>query len=355
MLKSDKFALNRASRLRVINEDNPDVSIEDDFGLCEVVLSKEQRVKPGSLGELASANFGVEFELLAQGIRSYFQKIVSIIGIGEKLSPAGSIPDCMGFILDDEAVRQLDKLHEKAVDEPKIIRLFYEISVAGLDLIYPGKPIQRFWVLEVIARIPYFSYVSVLHLYESLGWWQNQELSKVHFAEAYAEQHHLLIMEALGGNRRWFDRFVAQHTALIYYWVIVGCYLVSPKWSYYFMQLVEQHAADTYAQFVSENASSLALYPPPDVAVQFYRDGDMYMFDEFHAGSKEGPLRRPPVDNLLQVFENIRDDELEHVKTMVQCQDYDWLASSQVSPHSKKREDWAKWAQEINETSENKM
>jgi ubiquinol oxidase len=36
----------------------------------------------------------------------------------------------------------------------------------------------------------------------------------VHFAEAYAEQHHLMIMESLGGNGRWFDRFIAQHTAI---------------------------------------------------------------------------------------------------------------------------------------------
>ena len=30
----------------------------------------------------------------------------------------------------------------------------------------------RFWVLEVVARMPYFAYISMLHLYESLGWWR---------------------------------------------------------------------------------------------------------------------------------------------------------------------------------------
>ena len=39
---------------------------------------------------------------------------------------------------------------------------------------------RRFWVLEVVARMPYFSYISMLHLYESLGWWRaGAELRKV--------------------------------------------------------------------------------------------------------------------------------------------------------------------------------
>eukprot|EP00971_Amphidinium_carterae_P190452 3779769-Amphidinium_carterae.1 len=36
------------------------------------------------------------------------------------------------------------------------------------------------------------------------------------------ELHHLLIMESLGGDQRWFDRFLAQHGAVAYYWILVG-------------------------------------------------------------------------------------------------------------------------------------
>jgi hypothetical protein len=39
-----------------------------------------------------------------------------------------------------------------------------------LDVIFNGRPIQRFWFLETVARMPYFSYISMLHLYETLGW-----------------------------------------------------------------------------------------------------------------------------------------------------------------------------------------
>ena len=39
-------------------------------------------------------------------------------------------------------------------------------------------------MLETVARIPYFAYISILHLYESVGFWRaGAELRKIHFAE----------------------------------------------------------------------------------------------------------------------------------------------------------------------------
>ena len=39
----------------------------------------------------------------------------------------------------------------------------------------------------------------------------------MHFAEEWNEAHHLLIMESLGGDQAWVDRFIAQHAAVVYY------------------------------------------------------------------------------------------------------------------------------------------
>lgn len=51
--------------------------------------------------------------------------------------------------------------------------------------------LQKFWVLETVARIPYFAYISILHLYESFGFWRaGAELRKIHFAEEWNELHH---------------------------------------------------------------------------------------------------------------------------------------------------------------------
>jgi ubiquinol oxidase len=180
--------------------------------------------------------------------------------------------------------------------------------------------------------VPYFSYLSVLHLYETLGWWRKSDWLKVHFAESWNELHHLLIMEDLGGDQQWVDRFLARHVALLYYWIIVLLYVIHPKSAYHFMELVEGHAYKTYNKFLQENEADLKAKPAPQVAIQYYRDGDLYLFDEFQTG-RQLETRRPAVDNLYDVFVNIRDDEREHVKTMVVCQQPDAQRVFK-SPHS---------------------
>lgn len=41
------------------------------------------------------------------------------------------------------------------------------------------------------------AFMSVLHMYESFGWWRRADYLKVHFAESWNEMHHLLIMEVM--------------------------------------------------------------------------------------------------------------------------------------------------------------
>lgn len=207
------------------------------------------------------------------------------------------------------------------VETPWFVRGVYLSLCVFLDFMFENRPIQRFWFLETVARMPYFSYISVLHLYESLGWWRaGAVLRKVHFAEEWNELHHLQIMESLGGDQLWIDRFVAMHSSIVYYWILVIMYIVNPKLAYNFSELIEAHAVDTYGEFVDANPSILRELPPPVVAAQYYSSNDLYLFEEFQT-SEEGARRRPKCSNLYDVFSNIRDDEGEHVKTMRACQD----------------------------------
>jgi ubiquinol oxidase len=156
----------------------------------------------------------------------------------------------------------------------------------------------------------------------------------------------------LGGDRLWFDRFVAEHSAVLYYWLLVAIYALAPRQAYRFSELVELHAFDSYDQFCKENDSRLKEIPPPLVAARYYRSQEtLYMFDGFQDACAEGerraaeavlrageegassassslvspssprPPRRPPCNNLYDVFINIRDDEAEHVVTMKACAD----------------------------------
>ena len=123
------------------------------------------------------------------------------------------------------------------------------ITVAILDFLYKGRDYQRFWVLEEIARAPYFAFLSVLHLRESMGLRgpDHLYLMKEHFNQSVNETEHLVYMESMGGNRYWIDRFVAKHLVLIYYWVNVVYYWLLPKLAYHLSYEVEIHAADTYS------------------------------------------------------------------------------------------------------------
>lgn len=84
-----------------------------------------------------------------------------------------------------------------------LIRAIVSFFVFIVDIVYGNRSYPRFYLLETIARVPYFSFLSVLHLYETLGFWRKADWLKVHFAETWNELHHLLIMESLGGNRYW--------------------------------------------------------------------------------------------------------------------------------------------------------
>ncbi len=49
---------------------------------------------------------------------------------------------------------------------------------------------------------------------------------------------------------------------------------------------------DTYEEFVEENAELLKTLPPPLVALEYYKNGDLYLFDELQTTGTD-PKRRP--------------------------------------------------------------
>ena len=315
-----------------------------------------QPTNPGNALKLGLSNFNAQFGGIVD-------TLADLVPPRKDLARA---PAKFGFTLSNRAIFEREQQFPAPGPNacPAAIQAAYDGLIATMDWVFEKYPIERFWFLETVARIPYFSYVTVLHFYETIGWWRTGELRMIHNAEEWNELHHLLIMEALGGNRKWWVRFLAQHSALAYYWALVGCYLVSPQWSYKFSEMLEQHAVNTYSQFLEENAERLKGLPAPDVAVNYYTGPDLYLFDlDSSMVRGNDPPRRPPVDSLYDVFLNIRDDEWEHVKTMVACQDYDTLgeysigascdfedmSGAQKDFYMKNRRKWEIWSEKIND------
>lgn len=287
--------------------------------------------KPNSAFLLGSNNFAKQSKAIG------VQLLARLGLVEEDKNPENLLPQSLGVTLSNKAVKEAElrrEAREGRVETNQVSSALYAVGCFALDELFTDRPIARFWFLETIARIPYFSYISMLHLYESFGWWRGIQLRKVHNAEEYNELHHLLIMEALGGDAIWSDRFLGYHIAIGYYWVLIVVFFFSPAVAYEFMELLESHAVDTYSTFLKENKEKLEKLPAPAVAKSYYTSDDLYLFDDFQVSKTVGS-RRPKCDNLYDVFENICEDEAEHVKTMVACQDYARFGKQVESPHVK--------------------
>jgi len=128
-------------------------------------------------------------------------------------------------------------------------------TIKVLDFVYSNRPLQRFWVLEVIARSPYFAFLSVLHFKESLGMKNDitMFLMKEHFYQAIKETEHLKEMEKRGGDKFWIDRFFARHLVLLYYWIMIIYYFCSPTNAYDINIKIEEHAFNTYTKYLKDH------------------------------------------------------------------------------------------------------
>jgi len=325
------------------------------------VLDAEDKTVPKSAAEGDRPTSALE--LGAQNFRREWKQLLKAAATGNRVSRK-KIPSFVPLLkLSNQAVVDRE-LARPQVPTPLPVKIAYDVLCQFIDVVFEDRPIQRFWFLETVARMPYFSYASVLHLYETLGWWRSPELRAVHAAEEDNELHHLLIMESLGGDQRWLDRFFAQHGAIAYYWILIGFFIIDPRWSYNFSRLIEAHAVDTYGEFRDANEELLKSLPPPPVAIEYYRGPDFYLFDKFQTAlNAEGKIRRPPCSTLHDVFSNICDDEGQHVATMEACEE--WVAGGEaavplgfnrlsveeykreVTRTDEGREAWVKWGEEV--------
>ena len=162
----------------------------------------------------------------------------------------------------------------------KLNNLILSLTVAVIDFLYQGRDIPRFWVLEEIARAPYFSFMSVLHFRESLGLRGPEHiyLMKEHFAQTLNETEHLEEMESRGGADAWIDRAFARHLVLLYYWIMVIYYSISPVNAYHINERIEHHAAHTYDKYLTTH--------PDDAKIVAIRDDELKHAEELRQAMK---------------------------------------------------------------------
>jgi ubiquinol oxidase len=192
-----------------------------------------------------------------------------------------------------------------------IIEVSLKFVVFLVGLFYKYDSYRRYYVLETIARIPYFSYFACLHLYQTLGSHPALELMDLHYKENLNEQWHLMIMEDLGGGKFWLDRIFARVLGFFYYGVNIVLYLIAPESGYFLMKKVETEAVHSYNEILKLRSEEFKNTPAPAVALEYFYSKDGRM--------TPAPQKRENV-TLFDIFESIRDDEQVHVDDMSECQ-----------------------------------
>lgn len=143
--------------------------------------------------------------------------------------------------------------------------LFAQGIFGTLDLFYGRRrTIQKFKVLEVIARMPYqawehVGYISMTHMHSKPKFARRIfEFVRESREQQDNEQWHLLILEELlelRGIRQGFLRYrvMPQVLAFVIYHVSWLMYVIDPKLSYKLNADFEDHAEHEYMEFVREH------------------------------------------------------------------------------------------------------
>jgi ubiquinol oxidase len=143
--------------------------------------------------------------------------------------------------------------------------LFAKAIFGALDLFYGRqRTMQKFKVLEVIARMPYqawehVGYISMTHMHSKPKFARRIfEFVKESREQQDNEQWHLLILEELleqRGVKQGFLRYrvMPQVLAFVIYHVSWLMYVIDPKISYKLNADFEDHAEHEYMEFVCEH------------------------------------------------------------------------------------------------------
>ena len=137
------------------------------------------------------------------------------------------------------------------------------VLFATMDLVYGReRTLEKFRVLEVVARVPYqawesVAYIALTHTSRRTDFARRvYDRARAARVEQDNEQWHLLILEDLtsSSRRSWIKgRLIPQILAVSYYQVSWILYVIRPKWSYRLNADFEDHAAHEYAMFVKDH------------------------------------------------------------------------------------------------------
>jgi len=166
-------------------------------------------------------------------------------------------------------MEKLDPESLKRVQQEQLSSARREYSIASralfamMDFVYgKERELEKFRVLEVVARVPYqawesVAYIAMTHTSKRPDFARRiYDRARAARVEQDNEQWHLLILEELTRDQRrgWLKgSVIPQILAVTYYQLSWILFVLRPKWSYRLNADFEDHAAHEYAALVAEH------------------------------------------------------------------------------------------------------
>ena len=204
--------------------------------------------------------------------------------------------------LNDEGLREEYKRPYDNYKTSWLPRLLGELLIACGNIVYGFQPSYlKFRAIEVIARVPYFSWESAAYTLLTWGYANEQKAIKLSNISAFArlaqdnETMHVVVISQFtkrepGGGMVLYT-LIPLIFAFFYFWVLYVLYLIKPRYSLELNYLFEQHAYDHYSEFLKINGEALKEKSADCEFLTWYgRD----------------------VRNQYEFFELVRNDELIH-------------------------------------------
>ena len=148
----------------------------------------------GGGGDARFEGYGPPGNVFALGSQQFARNLLAMIGEynDEQSDPAltdaqRDLQSRLGRLtLNSTAIWERERARGPKV-APYVIKVPYYALCYLLDVVFEGRnAFGRFFLLETVARMPYFSYITMLHLYETLGFWRRSaDIKKIHFAEGW--------------------------------------------------------------------------------------------------------------------------------------------------------------------------
>ena len=200
--KEDADIFNDNFNISSLTENAPSITASVAAGADYGYISRSEGCRYESINDLMNANtiderfedYGPPGNIFSLGSQQFMRNLRAMIGEYKDEEDNTKLTDkqrelqskLRELTLNSDAIWDRERARGEIV-APWIIKIPYFVLCYMLDVVFEGVfPFSRFFLLETVARMPYFSYITMLHLYETLGFWRRSaDIKRIHFAEEW--------------------------------------------------------------------------------------------------------------------------------------------------------------------------